>query len=148
MNSTDGISPTNESKRDFLKWVLSGGLVAFAGSVLYPLLAYLKPPAQGEVEVSSVKVGKLADIQKDSGQTVISTGPYRYVRHPLYTSVLLLCLGSAFLLGSWIGVILGLLFVGMFARRAVGEERVLQKGLKGYDAYMAQVRWRLIPHVW
>jgi len=87
-------------------------------------------------------------IQKDSGQTVISTGPYRYVRHPLYTSVLLLCLGSAFLLGSWIGVILGLLFVGMFARRAVGEERVLQKGLKGYDAYMAQVRWRLIPHVW
>ncbi len=70
MTTADGTHSTNESKRDFLKWVLSGGLVAFAGSVLYPLLAYLKPPAQGEVEVSSVKVGKLADIPKDSGQIV------------------------------------------------------------------------------
>jgi Rieske Fe-S protein len=70
MTTADETNSTNESKRDFLKWVLSGGLVAFAGSVLYPLLVYLKPPAQGEVEVSSVKVGKLADIPKDSGQIV------------------------------------------------------------------------------
>ena len=87
-------------------------------------------------------------IQEDRGQTVISTGPYHYVRHPLYTSALLLSLGSALLLGSWIGVLLGILLEGIVAGRAVGEERVLQKGLKGYDAYMAQVRWRLIPHVW
>jgi protein-S-isoprenylcysteine O-methyltransferase Ste14 len=87
-------------------------------------------------------------IQEERGQTVVSTGPYRYVRHPLYTSALLFFLGSALLLGSWIGILLGLLVVGMLARRAVQEERVLQKGLKGYDAYMAQVRWRLIPHVW
>jgi protein-S-isoprenylcysteine O-methyltransferase Ste14 len=87
-------------------------------------------------------------IQKERGQTVVSTGPYRYVRHPLYTSALLFFLGSALLLGSWIGVILGLFVDGMLARRAVVEERVLQKGLKGYDAYMARVRWRLIPHIW
>jgi len=87
-------------------------------------------------------------IQEDRGHTVVSTGPYRYVRHPLYTSVLLLFLGSALLLGSWIGVFLGILLEGIVAGRAVGEERVLQKGLKGYDAYMAQVRWRLIPHIW
>lgn len=60
----------NEEKRDFLKWILSGGLVAFMGSVIYPVLAYLKPPSQGEVEVTSVKVGKLSDIPKDSGQIV------------------------------------------------------------------------------
>ena len=60
----------NEKKRDFLKWILSGGLIAFIGSVLYPLLEYLKPPPQGEVEVSSVKVGKLSDIPKNSGQIV------------------------------------------------------------------------------
>ena len=87
-------------------------------------------------------------IQEDRGHTVVSTGPYRYVRHPLYTSALLLFLGSALLLGSWIGVLLGILLEGILAGRAVREERVLQKGLEGYDAYVAQVRWRLIPHVW
>jgi protein-S-isoprenylcysteine O-methyltransferase Ste14 len=87
-------------------------------------------------------------IQEDRGQTVVSTGPYRYVRHPMYTGMLLFFLGSALLLGSWIGVLLGLLFESTLAERAVREERELQKGLKGYDAYMAQVRWRLIPHVW
>jgi protein-S-isoprenylcysteine O-methyltransferase Ste14 len=87
-------------------------------------------------------------IQEDRGQTVVSTGPYHYVRHPFYTATLLFFLGSGFLLGSWIGVLLGLLLAGILARRAVREERELQKGLNGYDAYMAQVKWRLIPHVW
>ncbi|HYC19329.1 MAG TPA: isoprenylcysteine carboxylmethyltransferase family protein [Candidatus Bathyarchaeia archaeon] len=87
-------------------------------------------------------------VQEERGQTVVSTGPYRYVRHPLYTSALLFFLGSALLLGSWIGVLLGLVFEGMLAIRAVREEQVLLNGLKGYDAYMAQVRWRLIPRVW
>jgi len=87
-------------------------------------------------------------IQEERGQTVVSTGPYHYVRHPLYASLLLFCLGSALLLGSWIGVLLGLLLGVGFARRAVREERVLRAGLKGYDAYMAQVKYRLIPHVW
>ena len=62
-----------EGKRDFLKYILSGGLVAFAGSILYPIFAYLKPPTQAEVEVSSVKVGKLSDIEKESG-TIIKFG--------------------------------------------------------------------------
>lgn len=87
-------------------------------------------------------------IQEERGQTVVSTGPYRYVRHPLYTSALLFFLGSTLLLGSWIGVILGLVLEGTLAIRAAREEQVLLKGLKGYDAYMARVRWRLIPHVW
>lgn len=65
--------PTIRSKRDFLKYVLGGGLLAAAASVLYPLLAYLRPPKQAEVEVSSVKVGKLNTIEKDSG-TIIRFG--------------------------------------------------------------------------
>jgi protein-S-isoprenylcysteine O-methyltransferase Ste14 len=87
-------------------------------------------------------------IQRERGQTVVSTGPYRYVRHPLYTSALLYFLGSALLMGSWIGVILALFLEGILALRAVREEQVLQRGLKGYDVYMARVRWHLIPHVW
>jgi len=65
--------PEQPPRRDFLKYVLTGGLVALAGSVVYPILAYLKPPKQAEVEVLSVKAGKLSDIPKDSG-TIVKFG--------------------------------------------------------------------------
>ena len=87
-------------------------------------------------------------IQKDRGQTVVSTGPYHYVRHPMYAAALLFLFGTALLLGSWYGLLVALLLVGMIAGRAVLEERTLQQELQGYDAYMAQVKYRLIPHVW
>ena len=119
-------------------WLHLVGAIVLLSSFYLMYLTYRENPY-----LSSV-----VRIQEDRGHTVVSTGPYHYVRHPLYTSVLLLSLGSALLLGSWIGVLLGILLEGIVAGRAVGEERVLQKGLKGYDAYMAQVRWRLIPHVW
>jgi cytochrome b6-f complex iron-sulfur subunit len=61
---------TTNSKRDFLKLVLGGGLLAWFASVAYPIIAYLKPPKQGEVEVSSVKVGPLNSIEKESGTIV------------------------------------------------------------------------------
>lgn len=62
--------PVDHSKRDFLGVLLGGTFLAWIGSVLFPLFSYLKPPKQAEVEVSSVKVGKLADIDKDSGMIV------------------------------------------------------------------------------
>ncbi len=62
-----------QNKRDFLKFVLGGSLLAWIGAILYPVLAYLKPPTQAEAEVSSVKAGKLTDIPKDSG-TIIKFG--------------------------------------------------------------------------
>lgn len=57
-------------KRDFLKIALGGGLIAWVASVVYPLFAYLKPPKQAEVEVSSVRVGTLSEIGEDTGQIV------------------------------------------------------------------------------
>lgn len=63
-------SSTGNSKRDFLRYVIGGGLLAWLAAVVYPLFAYLKPPKQPEVEVTSVKVGKLSDIPKDSGTIV------------------------------------------------------------------------------
>ncbi|HAL57282.1 MAG TPA: plastoquinol--plastocyanin reductase [Bacteroidetes bacterium] len=59
-----------QSKRDFLKIVLGGGFLAWLGAVMYPVFAYLKPPVQGEVEVRSVKAGKVKDIEKESGAIV------------------------------------------------------------------------------
>lgn len=87
-------------------------------------------------------------IQKDRGQTVVSTGPYSHVRHPMYVGAFLYFLGTALFLGSWYGVLFGPLFAGMLAARAVLEERLLREQLKGYDAYMARVKYRFIPHVW
>ncbi len=87
-------------------------------------------------------------IQRDRGQTVVSTGPYHYVRHPMYAAALLFLLGTALLLGSWYGLLLGLILVGMIAGRAVLEERTLREELQGYDSYMAQVKYRLIPYIW
>jgi cytochrome b6-f complex iron-sulfur subunit len=78
---SQGSSPPEPSKRNFLKLALSGGLLALAGSVLYPLIAYLKPPKQGEVEVTSVKAGKLSEMEKDSGKIVkFGTKPVILVR--------------------------------------------------------------------
>jgi protein-S-isoprenylcysteine O-methyltransferase Ste14 len=87
-------------------------------------------------------------IQEDRGQTVISTGPYQYVRHPMYSAFLFFIPGTALLLGSWYGLLWGLLLIGLFARRAVLEERTLRDELQGYAAYMTQVTYRLVPYVW
>jgi protein-S-isoprenylcysteine O-methyltransferase Ste14 len=87
-------------------------------------------------------------IQSDRGQRVISTGPYSYVRHPMYSGVVLLTVGTSLLLGSWYGLAVGMVIVVMVAIRAVFEERMLRAELKGYEGYMARVKFRLIPHVW
>lgn len=87
-------------------------------------------------------------IQGERGQTVISTGPYHYVRHPMYAGGLLLFLGTPLLLGSWYGFLLFLLFIPGLVVRAVLEERTLREELPGYDAYIAQVKYRLIPYIW
>jgi protein-S-isoprenylcysteine O-methyltransferase Ste14 len=87
-------------------------------------------------------------IQTERGQTVVSTGPYRYVRHPMYATAIILLVGTTLLLGSWYGFIVALILVVAVAVRAVQEERTLREELPGYGAYMAQVRYRLIPYVW
>jgi protein-S-isoprenylcysteine O-methyltransferase Ste14 len=87
-------------------------------------------------------------VQEERGQTVITTGPYQYVRHPMYAGGLFMFLGTPLLLGSWYGLLLTLLFLPSLIVRAVLEERTLLRELPGYGAYMTQVKYRLIPYVW
>lgn len=87
-------------------------------------------------------------VQKDRGHTVVSTGPYRYVRHPMYAGACLFFPGTALLLGSWCGVLCTPVFVVLLALRAMREERVLMEELDGYSAYMAKVKYRFVPRVW
>ncbi|CDX12084.1 Isoprenylcysteine carboxyl methyltransferase [Mesorhizobium sp. ORS 3324] len=87
-------------------------------------------------------------IQGERGQKVITTGPYSYVRHPMYAGAILFFAGTALLLGSWWGLASVLAFVVLLAIRTFIEEKTLRTGLQGYDDYAEQVRYRLIPLVW
>ncbi|MDX8497376.1 isoprenylcysteine carboxylmethyltransferase family protein [Mesorhizobium sp. VK4C] len=87
-------------------------------------------------------------IQDERGQRVITTGPYSYVRHPMYAGAILYFAGTALLLGSWWGLASVLAFIVLLAIRTFIEEKTLRTGLRGYDDYAAHVRYRLIPLVW
>jgi protein-S-isoprenylcysteine O-methyltransferase Ste14 len=87
-------------------------------------------------------------IQEDRGQTVVSTGPYHNVRHPMYSAILVFVAGTSLLLGSWYGVLSELILLILLAKRAMLEESALRAELPGYVAYMAQVKYRLIPRIW
>jgi protein-S-isoprenylcysteine O-methyltransferase Ste14 len=87
-------------------------------------------------------------IQEDRGHKVVSTGPYRYVRHPMYSAFIPFMVGTPLLLGSWYGVLLGLGFMVVLARRAVLEESTLREELQGYADYMTQVKYRILPYIW
>jgi protein-S-isoprenylcysteine O-methyltransferase Ste14 len=87
-------------------------------------------------------------LQQERGQRVISTGPYAFVRHPMYFGAAFYFVGAALLLGSWCGVLFALVLTGLLCIRISIEEKVLRAGLEGYDEYAAQVRYRLIPYVW
>jgi len=87
-------------------------------------------------------------LQTERGHRVVSTGPYAWVRHPMYSGTILLLVGASLLLGSWWGVAISPLFAVLFAVRAGIEERTLIAGLPGYSDYAARVRYRLAPGLW
>ena len=87
-------------------------------------------------------------IQRERGQTVVATGPYAIVRHPMYAGGLLLFLGAPLQLGSWLGLAAALLLIPVLSVRIVMEERTLGAELEGYADYAERVRWCLIPRVW
>ncbi len=87
-------------------------------------------------------------VQADRGQTVISTGPYAVVRHPMYAFALLLMIGAPLMLGSLWGLAWIAVFFPLLAARAIGEEALLREGLAGYEDYARKVRFRLAPGLW
>jgi protein-S-isoprenylcysteine O-methyltransferase Ste14 len=87
-------------------------------------------------------------IQSDRGHHLVTSGPYRYVRHPAYAAFPFLMVGSGLALSSWLAVLIGLLLVLPVLRRAALEDRVLREQLEGYAAYARQVRYRMFPGVW
>jgi protein-S-isoprenylcysteine O-methyltransferase Ste14 len=89
-----------------------------------------------------------ATIELAPNQTVISTGPYALVRHPMYAGALVMLLGIPLALGSWWGVLVILAMMPALIWRLLDEEQFLASNLPGYVAYQNKVRHRLIPLVW
>jgi protein-S-isoprenylcysteine O-methyltransferase Ste14 len=87
-------------------------------------------------------------IQTERGHQVVTSGPYRVVRHPAYACTPFLFVGTGLALGSWLAALVGLLLLVAVLRRVVEEDRILLEELDGYAAYARKVRYRLIPGVW
>jgi protein-S-isoprenylcysteine O-methyltransferase Ste14 len=89
-----------------------------------------------------------SNIRVEADQKVIDTGPYSYVRHPMYAAAIWLFVGIPLALGSWWAIMLIVPFFPVLLWRLLDEERILQRDLPGYSEYMTKVRYRLIPTVW
>jgi protein-S-isoprenylcysteine O-methyltransferase Ste14 len=119
-------------------WLQAFGVVALLCSFVLFFLTFRE----------NTYLSTVVRIQKDRGHKVVSTGPYHYVRHPMYLGFVILQFGTPLLLGSGYGVLIGLVFAVFLARRTVMEENALRQELDGYKAYMQQVKYRFIPFVW
>ncbi len=89
-----------------------------------------------------------AAIEIDTEQTVISTGPYALVRHPMYIGAFIMLIGVPLALGSWWGLLAVIPIVLVIIWRLFDEEKFLAKNLPGYTEYQKNVRFRLVPFVW
>jgi protein-S-isoprenylcysteine O-methyltransferase Ste14 len=116
---------------------LVGVLFTFASSALtYAAMAHNK------------FLSMYVQVAQERGHRVATSGPYRYVRHPMYVSLVVSWPALALLLGSYWALIPGLVASGLIVVRTALEDRTLQAELPGYADYSRQVRYRLLPGVW
>jgi len=87
-------------------------------------------------------------IQTDRNHKVCNAGPYRFVRHPGYSGMILNCPSIAFILGSYIALIPAAMIAVLIIIRTYLEDNVLQKELEGYKEYAGKTKYRLFPFVW
>ena len=87
-------------------------------------------------------------VKVEEGQTVVDTGLYGIVRHPMYAVTILLFLMLPFILGSWYALIVFAFYPAIIIVRLKDEEDLLTRELPGYGAYKQKVKYRIIPFVW
>ena len=91
---------------------------------------------------------KVVRIQSERGHHVVSSGPYRFVRHPGYVGITVMWIGLHLAIGSWLGVAVAGAVVTLLVYRTANEDRFLVRELDGYEEYARKVRWRLVPRIW
>ncbi|MDH3733922.1 MAG: isoprenylcysteine carboxylmethyltransferase family protein [Gemmatimonadota bacterium] len=114
-----------------------GGALAVAGFAIIVTAIYQNAFALPYVED-----------QTDRGQTLVDTGLYGFVRHPLYMGILPYLIGTCLWLESFAAVIVAVLPVAALVARIAVEEKTLRETLPGYVEYTERVRYRMIPLVW
>jgi len=124
------------------QWFLLPDWAVVTGTVIF-LLAYA---AYAEVLRENAFLSRTIEVQEN--QKVIDTGLYGVVRHPMYMTTLFLFPSMGIILGSLLSFAILLLYIPIIAKRIQNEEKVLEKGLEGYTAYKAKVKYRLIPFIW
>ena len=93
-------------------------------------------------------LARVVEVQKERGHRVITTGPYRYVRHPMYVGVIALYVCLPLALGSLWMLIPSALLISLTIVRTHLEDETLLVELQGYREYAGQVRYKLVPGVW
>ena len=128
-----------------LEWSASAPLALHIGGLIGSVLGWaLFMWAMG----ANAFFSEAVRIQEERGHTVVTDGPYRYVRHPGYVGAILALLATPLLLGSlWALIPAGVAAIGYVVRTAL-EDGMLQEELDGYQEYAARVRYRLLPGVW
>ena len=122
-------------------YVLPTGVVISAAVVF--LVAYI---LYAEVLRENTYLSRTIEVQEN--QTVIDTGLYSIIRHPMYFATTLLFSSFPLVLGSLISFIIFLIFPFTLVKRIKNEEKVLEEGLKGYKEYKQKVKYRMIPFIW
>ncbi len=115
--------------------------LGFLGIIPYLVLSFL-------VMKENTYATKIVRIQKDREHKVITTGPYSYVRHPMYIGAVLFFICTPLALGSFYAIIPGTLGSILIIVRTYLEDKTLQEELEGYKEYTKKVRYRLLPGVW
>jgi protein-S-isoprenylcysteine O-methyltransferase Ste14 len=87
-------------------------------------------------------------IQTDRGQTVVTRGPYRVVRHPGYAGAIIAQIAACFMLGSVWSIVPVTAYAAAFTLRTALEDNMLVRELPGYRQYAARTRYRLLPGIW
>jgi len=120
-----------------LAWHVIGGVLLIPAMIM-PLWAMS----------ANTCLSTMVRIQDDRGHQVVTSGPYRYVRHPMYVGTIFFGLCMPLFLGSWWTFVPCSLIVVIFTIRTALEDRTLRKELPEYVEYAQRVRYRLLPGVW
>ncbi len=124
------------------QWIVMPRAIVWIGVVIF-LLAYC---LFGEVLRENQYLSRTVEVRE--GQTVVDTGLYGIVRHPMYTATVLLFLSMPLVLYSLISFIIMLVYIPIIVKRIKNEEEVLETELRGYKEYKQKVKYRLIPFLW
>jgi protein-S-isoprenylcysteine O-methyltransferase Ste14 len=149
------------------KLITAVGLLVFVGAIVVMVLDHRfdwSPPVPIYLSILGDAFGALglliyflvvrenhyaaSTVEVAEAQTVVSTGPYAIVRHPMYAGAVVVFIGAPFALGSWWGLLFVPVLIGWFAARLLNEEKFLRPRLNGYEAYTRKVRYRLAPFIW